>query len=100
MLFSTFATKNEVVGRLRMSGFNMKQFALAQGYEPDTVRKVVSRYAGSKKTPRGAIAREILQKLAERLALGSDGLGEMGETEPRKPLTDSFQEESDGGSNG
>jgi hypothetical protein len=63
----SFSTKNEVVGRLRMAGFNMKQFADQQGYEPDTVRKVVGRYAGSKKTPRGAMARDILQKLAEKV---------------------------------
>jgi hypothetical protein len=63
-----FTTKNEVIGKLRISGFNMKEFALAQGYRPDTVRKVVSRYAGSTKKPRGEIARRILQKLEEVLA--------------------------------
>ena len=65
MLSVSFATKNEVLGRLRIGGFNMKHFAVEQGYEPDTVRKVVGRYAGSRKTPRGAMARDILQKLAE-----------------------------------
>jgi hypothetical protein len=67
MLSVSFATKNEVIGRLRMSGLNMKEFALALGYEPDTVRKVLSRYAGSKKDPRGALASEILQKLEEAI---------------------------------
>jgi len=51
MVTVNFATKNEVIGLLRIAGFNMKQFAVEQGYEPDTVRKVVGRYAGSKKTP-------------------------------------------------
>ena len=53
MISVIFSTKNEVIGRLRIAGLNMKEFAVAEGYEPDTVRKVVSRYAGSKKTPRG-----------------------------------------------
>ncbi|HYA41893.1 MAG TPA: hypothetical protein VEF34_11350 [Syntrophobacteraceae bacterium] len=85
MLSATFATKNEVVGMLRMSGLNMKQFALAQGYEPDTVRKVVSRYAGSKKTPRGPIAVEILQKLGETLTL-CEGEGRLGRASPGQAL--------------
>ena len=58
-----WATKNEVVGRLRMAGLSMKDFAIMEGYEPNTVRKVVSRYAGSNRNPRGALARAILQKL-------------------------------------
>jgi hypothetical protein len=62
-----FATKNEVIGRLRMAGLNMKEFAAGEGYEPDTVRKVVSRYAGSNRTPRGVLAREILQKLGQKI---------------------------------
>lgn len=66
----TFATKNEVIGRLRMAGFNMKEFAVREGFEPDTVRKVVRRYAGSRKTPRGVLAREILHKLGERIGNG------------------------------
>ena len=66
----SFSTKNEVIGRLRMAGFSMKQFADQQGYEPDTVRKVIDRYAGSKKTPRGVMARDILQKLAEKVGRG------------------------------
>jgi hypothetical protein len=48
-----------------MAGFNMKEFAVAQGYEADTVRKVVSRYAGSGKTPRGEVARRIVEALEE-----------------------------------
>ena len=67
MVSIIFATKNEVIGRLRMAGFNMKEFAVAEGFEPDTVRKVVSRYAGSTRTPRGVLAREILQKLGETI---------------------------------
>jgi lambda repressor-like predicted transcriptional regulator len=65
-----FATKNEVIGRLRMAGLNMKEFAVREGYEPDTVRKVVGRYAGSNRTPRGVLTREILQKLGERIHCG------------------------------
>ncbi len=45
----------------------MKQFAVGEGYEPDTVRKVVGRYVGSNRTPRGVLAREILQKLGEKI---------------------------------
>ncbi len=45
----------------------MKQFAVGQGYEPGTVRKVVGRYAGSNRRPRGVLAREILQKLGETI---------------------------------
>ena len=67
MLPAKLATKNEVIGKLRITGFNMKEFAIAQGYEPDTVRKVITRYAGSLKSPRGALAQEILQKLMERI---------------------------------
>jgi hypothetical protein len=67
-----FATKNEVIGRLRMAGLSMKEFALKEGYEPDTVRKVVGRYAGSNRAPRGILTREILQKLGERIE-HSDG---------------------------
>ena len=67
MVSVIFATKNEVIGRLRMAGLNMKEFALAEGYEPDTVRKVVSRYAGSNRTPRGVLARQILQKLGKTI---------------------------------
>jgi lambda repressor-like predicted transcriptional regulator len=69
MLMLSLATKNEVIGRLRMAGLNMKKFAMELGYEPDTVRKVVNRYAGSKKRPRGALAQEILQKLRERIGI-------------------------------
>ena len=47
----------------------MKDFALVEGYRPNTVRKVVSRYAGSKRTPRGALAREILRKLGRELRM-------------------------------
>ena len=65
-----WATKNEVVGRLRMVGLSMKDFAVMEGYEPNTVRKVVSRYAGSNRTPRGVLAREILQKLGETIYRG------------------------------
>ncbi len=50
-----------------MAGLNMKQFAVGEGYEPDTVRKVVGRYVGSNRTPRGVLAREILQKLGEKI---------------------------------
>jgi lambda repressor-like predicted transcriptional regulator len=70
MVSVIFATKNEVIGRLRMAGLNMKQFAVGEGYEPDTVRKVVGRYAGSNRTPRGVLAREILQKLGETIYPG------------------------------
>ncbi len=45
----------------------MKDFAVMEGYEPNTVRKVVSRYAGSDRNPRGALARQILQKLGRKL---------------------------------
>jgi hypothetical protein len=71
MVCVIFATKNEVIGRLRMVGLNMKEFALAEGYEPDTGRKVVSRYAGSNRTPRGVLAQQILQKLAEAIHRGN-----------------------------
>lgn len=64
-----WATKNEVVGRLRMAGLSMKDFAIEHGYEPNTVRKVVSRFAGSKRSPRGSIAQEILQKLSRKIDL-------------------------------
>jgi hypothetical protein len=47
----------------------MKDFAIAEGYEPDTVRKVVNRYAGSKRKPRGALTQEILKKLRRRVAV-------------------------------
>ncbi len=67
MVLLSLATKNEVIGRLRMAGFNMKQFAVTLGYEPDTVRKVVDRYAGAKKRPRGALPKEILQKLQDKI---------------------------------
>jgi len=53
-----------------MAGLNMKEFAVMEGYEPDTVRKVIGRYAGSNRTPRGVLAREILQKLGERIHCG------------------------------
>jgi hypothetical protein len=53
-----------------MKGLNMKQFAVGEGYEADTVRKVVGRYAGSNRTPRGVLAREILQKLGETIYRG------------------------------
>jgi hypothetical protein len=56
-----------------MVGLNMKQFALEEGYEPDTVRKVVGRYAGSNRTPRGVLAREILQKLDKKIQLPDIG---------------------------
>ncbi len=63
----SWATKNEVVGRLRMAGLSMKDFAVMEGYEPNTVRKVVSRYAGSYRNPRGVLARAIMQKLGGKL---------------------------------
>lgn len=63
-----WATKNEVIGRLRMAGLSMKDFAIKEGYEPNTVRKVVSRYGGSKRKPRGPLALEILKKLRSRIA--------------------------------
>ncbi len=63
----SWATKNEVIGRLRIAGLSMKDFAVAEGYEPDTVRKVVNRYAGSRKRPRGNLAQEILKKLRSRV---------------------------------
>ncbi|MGA2403052.1 MAG: hypothetical protein ABSG91_15325 [Syntrophobacteraceae bacterium] len=69
----SWATKNEVVGRLRIAGMNMKDFAIVEGYQPNTVRKVVSRYAGSKRTPRGALAREILQKLRRKIRMSDVG---------------------------
>lgn len=67
MIVVSFSTKNEVIGRLRMAGLTMKQFAEEEGFEPDTVRKVVRRYAGTGKVPRGAVARKILRKLGERM---------------------------------
>ena len=63
----SWATKNEVVGRLRMAGLSMKDFAVMEGYRPNTVRKVVSRYAGSYRKPRGVLAREIMRKLGGKL---------------------------------
>lgn len=68
----SWATKNEVIGRLRLSGLSMKDFAIEEGYEPNTVQKVVSRYAGSRKQPRGAKSCAILEKLLERI-LDTDG---------------------------
>ena len=65
----SLSTKNEVLGRLRIAGFNMKEFAAAEGYEADTVRKVVNRYVGSGKTPRGPVSRQILQKLGEKIQI-------------------------------
>jgi lambda repressor-like predicted transcriptional regulator len=35
----SWATKNEVVGRLRMAGLSMKDFAVMEGYASNTVRK-------------------------------------------------------------
>ena len=64
---SRCTTKNEVVGRLRIEGMSMKDFAVKEGYEPDTVRKVVNRYVGSGKRPQGTLAREILKKLLGRV---------------------------------
>jgi hypothetical protein len=61
------ATKNEVVGRLKIAGPSMKSFAVEEGYIPDTVRKVVNRYAGIQSGPRGNLAKEILEKLRSRL---------------------------------
>jgi len=65
---ASWATKNEVIGRLRMAGLSMKDFAVEEGYDPGTVRKVVSRYAGSKRRPRGALALQILNKLRSRVS--------------------------------
>lgn len=65
MLPANLATKNEVIGKLRIAGFSMKEFAVLLGFEPDTVRKVISRYAGRRKSPRGALAQEILHKLMD-----------------------------------
>lgn len=72
MVSVKYATKNEVIGRLRIAGLNMKEFAVNEGFEPDTVRKVVNRYAGRGKTPRGALARQILQKLENRINFVQD----------------------------
>jgi hypothetical protein len=63
----SFITKNEVIGRLRISGLSMKDFAQQEGYEPDTVRKVVTRYVGTGKKPRGALSSEIIDKLSSRI---------------------------------
>jgi lambda repressor-like predicted transcriptional regulator len=63
-----WATKNEVIGRLRMAGLSMKDFAIKEGFEPNTVRKVVSRYAGSNRRPRGTLAAKILKKLRSTIA--------------------------------
>jgi hypothetical protein len=70
MRSAPFATKNEVTGALRISRLNMKEFALFNGYQPDTVGKVASRYAGTKKKPRGVLAGQILQKPDETTTLG------------------------------
>jgi hypothetical protein len=67
MKTASWPTKNEVVGHLRIAGLSMKDFAVMEGYAPSTVRKIVSRYAGSNRTPRSVLAREILQKLGRRL---------------------------------
>ena len=44
----------------------MKDFAVMEGYEPNTVERVVSRYAGSNRNPRGALARAIYQKIERK----------------------------------
>ncbi len=67
MKTASWPTKNEVMGRLRMAGLSMKDFAVMEGFDPDTVRKTVSRYAGSSKRPRGVQAREILQRLGRKI---------------------------------
>jgi len=68
MQIPNWATKNEVIGHLKLAGLSMKDFAVEEGFEPDTVRKVVSRFAGSRRKPRGLLALKIMEKLRTRIA--------------------------------
>jgi len=72
--------QRQIHARLIEQGSNFQRFALAHGYKPRTVTKVVQRWAGSKGQPQGRLSFAILQTLSREIgreivpgALGQDG---------------------------
>ncbi len=57
--------KRQIHARLIEHGTNFRQFAIAHGYEPRTVRQAVERYAGQEQLPRGRQTFRILRDLSK-----------------------------------
>ncbi|MCX7067310.1 MAG: hypothetical protein NTW85_06430 [Methylococcales bacterium] len=60
-------TKQAILAGLVARGSNFRQFALAHGYDPRTVPKVVARYADTDRKPRGIQTYAILRDLSTLL---------------------------------
>lgn len=58
------STKKEVRGRLLAAGYTLTEFAEAHGVGYELVRKVLVRYCGKRRTPRGAKTKAVLRGLA------------------------------------
>lgn len=61
--------KRLIHARLIEIGSNFRQFALAHGYEPRTVRQAVDRYAGQDQLPRGRLTFRILRDLSKAIGV-------------------------------
>jgi hypothetical protein len=57
-------TKQEVFDKLEAKRTNCRQFALVYGYDPRTVPKVITRYANTRRVPRGVQTCAILRDLS------------------------------------
>jgi hypothetical protein len=60
-------TRKELNVLLAERETNLSQWAKAKGYQPHTVAKVVSRYIGTVRQPRGRLTHAILRDLSRTL---------------------------------
>ncbi len=52
--------KRDLRARMLSAGYTISAFARANGYRVQTVDKVLSRYSGTDRQPRGTLSREIM----------------------------------------
>ena len=57
---------------LGLKGMSVSDFARTYGHKEDTVHKIISRYWGTNRLPRGLIGKRILHDLQSAAALEED----------------------------
>jgi len=63
-------TKLQIRARLIEQGYSLRQFAIANGYEPRAVTQTIDRWLGSETLPNGRIAFSVMHDLS--IAVGEE----------------------------
>ena len=65
----TIDPKKRIRGELLTRGLTISHFAAKHGFKMKTVEKVIKRYTGAGKAPRGEASTDIMAKLEEELGI-------------------------------